>query len=144
MIRSIFILTFISFTSFTSFSQNDNSYKKALKKFMDTQGTFKLLDIQVDMLFKQFNLDVILNEKEIEELRGGMYEDLLNIYTPIYKKNFSEEELNEMTMFFESGIGKKFVEKSPEMLQEVMPETTKWGMGLGLKVQELIQKKRNN
>ena len=141
MIRSIFILTFISFTSF---SQNDKSYEKALKKFMDTQGTFKLLDIQVDMLFKQFNLDVILNEEEIEELRGGMYEDLLKIYTPIYKKNFSEEELNEMTMFFESGIGKKFVEKSPEMLQEVMPETTKLGMGLGLKVQELIQKKRNN
>lgn len=141
MIRSIFILTFISFTSF---SQNDKSYEKALKKFMDTQGTFKLLDIQVDMLFKQFNLDVILNEEEIEELRGGMYEDLLKIYTPIYKKNFSEEELNEMTMFFESGIGKKFVEKSPEMLQEAMPETTKWGMGLGLKVQELIQNKRNN
>ena len=141
MIRSIFILTFISFTSF---SQNDKSYEKALKKFMDTQGTFKLLDIQVDMLFKQFNLDVILNEEEIEKLRDGMYEDLLKIYTPIYKKNFSEEELNEMTMFFESGIGKKFVEKSPEMLQEVMPETTKWGMGLGLKVQELIQKKRNN
>ena len=140
MIRSIFILTFISFTSF---SQNDKSYEKALKKFMDTQGTFKLLDIQVDMLFKQFNLDVILNKEEIEELRGGMYEDLLKIYTPIYKKNFSEEELNEMTIFFESGIGKKFVEKSPEML-EVMPETTKWGMGLGLKVQELIQKKRNN
>ena len=89
MIRSIFILTFISFTSF---SQNDKSYEKALKKFMDTQGTFKLLDIQVDMLFKQFNLDVILNEEEIEELRGGMYEDLLKIYTPIYKKNFSEEE----------------------------------------------------
>ena len=123
MIRSIFILTFISFTSF---SQNDKSYEKALKKFMDTQGTFKLLDIQVDMLFKQFNLDVILNEEEIEELRGGMYEDLLKIYTPIYKKNFSEEELNEMSMFFESGIGKKFVEKSPEMLQEVMPETSKW------------------
>ena len=102
MIRSIFILTFISFTSF---SQNDKSYEKALKKFMDTQGTFKLLDIQVDMLFKQFNLDVILNEEEIEELRGGMYEDLLKIYTPIYKKNFSEEELNEMTIFFESGIG---------------------------------------
>ena len=141
MIRSIFILTFISFTSF---SQNDKSYEKALKKFMDTQGTFKLLDIQVDMLFKQFNLDVILNEEEIEELRGGMYEDLLKIYTPIYKKNFTEEELNEMTMFFESGIGKKFVEKSPEMLQEAMPETTKWGMGLGLKVQELIQNKRNN
>ena len=141
MIRSIFILTFISFTSF---SQNDKSYEKALKKFMDTQGTFKLLDIQVDMLFKQFNLDVILNEEEIEELRDGMYEDLLKIYTPIYKKNFSEEELNEMTMFFKSGIGKKFVEKSPEMLQEVMPETTKWGMGLGLKVQELIEKKRNN
>mgnify|MGYP001303445289 FL=1 len=141
MIRSIFILIFISFTSF---SQNDKSYEKALKKFMDTQGTFKLLDIQVDVLFKQFNLDVILNKEEIEELRGGMYEDLLKIYTPIYKKNFSEEELNEMTMFFESGIGKKFVEKSPEMLQEVMPETTKWGMGLGLKIQELIQKKRNN
>ena len=141
MIRSIFILTFISFTSF---SQNDKSYEKALNKFMDTQGTFKLLDIQVDMLFKQFNLDVILNKEEIEELRGEMYDDLLKIYTPIYKKNFSEEELNEMTMFFESGIGKKFVEKSPEMLQEVMPETTKWGMGLGLKVQELIQKKRNN
>tara|TARA_X000000368_G_C22896866_1_gene652261 strand:+ start:648 stop:917 length:270 start_codon:yes stop_codon:yes gene_type:complete len=85
MIRSIFILTFISFTSF---SQNDKSYEKALKKFMDTQGTFKLLDIQVDMLFKQFNLDVILNEEEIEELRGGMYEDLLKIYTPIYKKIF--------------------------------------------------------
>ena len=141
MIRLIFIFTFISFTSF---SQNDKSYEKALNKFMDTQGTFKLLDIQVDMLFKQFNLDVILNKEEIEELRGEMYDDLLKIYTPIYKKNFSEEELNEMTMFFESGIGKKFVEKSPEMLQEVMPETTKWGMGLGLKVQELIQKKRNN
>ena len=141
MIRLIFIFTFISFTSF---SQNDKSYEKALKKFMDTQGTFKLLDIQVDMLFKQFNLDVILNKEEIEELRGEMYEDLLKIYTPIYKKNFSEEELNEMTIFFESGIGKKFVEKSPEMLQEVMPETTKWGMGLGLKIQELIQNKRNN
>tara|TARA_Y100000996_G_scaffold163026_1_gene126614 strand:- start:282 stop:707 length:426 start_codon:yes stop_codon:yes gene_type:complete len=139
--KNIIILLFITFTSF---SQNDDSYEKALKKFMDTQGTWELLDIQMDLIFKQFNIDVILNEEEVKEVRKDMYKDLIKIYTPIYKNHFNIKELEEMTSFFESGIGKKFVEKSPIMMQEVLPETTKWGLELGVKLQGLIQNKRNN
>ncbi len=136
------LLIFLLFISFNSNSQVENSYEQALKKFMDTQGTWKLLDIQTDVIFKQFNIDILLKKDEINDLRIEMYKDLLKIYTPIYKKHFSIEELNEMTSFFESGIGNKFVEKSPIMMQEVLPETTKWGMGLGIKIQELIKNKR--
>lgn len=138
------LLIFLLFISFNSNSQNENSYEQTLKKFLDTQGTWKILDIQTDVIFKQFKIDVLLSEEEVNNLRNDMYQDLLKIYKPIYKKHFSLQELIEMTTFFESGIGKKFVDKTPVMMQEVLPETTKWGMSLGVKIQKLIKNKEED
>ena len=43
-----------------------------------------------------------------------------DVYIPAYKKYFTIDEIKEVTKFYESGTGKKFVSLSPTMMQEAV------------------------
>lgn len=40
------------------------------------------------------------------------------VYTPVYLRHFSVEEIRQLSVFFRSSIGKKFVENAPQLIQE--------------------------
>jgi len=43
-----------------------------------------------------------------------------NVYIPVYAKYFRLEEIEKITAFYESAVGKKFVSVSPALMQESM------------------------
>lgn len=58
------------------------------------------------------DLDILL-KKELK------FEDLVtNVYLPIYRKHFSEQEIKELTSFYSSPLGKKTATLTPSMMQE--------------------------
>lgn len=48
-----------------------------------------------------------------------------DVYIPIYLKNFTETELQDILTFYQSKTGRKFATKAPELLMEVSKEVNK-------------------
>lgn len=91
----------------------------ALYKQMETNigQQFKQMDVQVEMrpiLTKYMNkqIDVMKEELSWQKLKD-------NIATA-YMKVYTEEEVVEITKFYTSPIGVKYVDKMPELTQEMM------------------------
>lgn len=79
-----------------------------------------------------------------KDFTGPALDELLAGYVPIYKKHFSAEEIAQLTAFYESPIGKKFVAESPGITQESMKMGSEWGQALGEKVARKIAERQKN
>jgi hypothetical protein len=79
----------------------------------------------------QETMDLVMKEMSWDNLKGD--------YIAIYAETFTAEELKGLVRFYESPIGKKFVEKQPELMQRSMRISQKQMMTLMPKIQELTQ-----
>jgi uncharacterized protein len=74
-------------------------------------------------------------EKFWQDIRAGINQDsLLNLCIPIYDKALTDAELKEMTRFFGSAIGKKFVDILPDITAQSMMKGQEWGQQVSLRI----------
>ena len=65
---------------------------------------------------------------------------LIHAYIPVYDKYYTHDEIKELIRFYESPLGRKMVEITPQMMEETMLIGQKWGEKLGLEIiMELIK-----
>lgn len=50
------------------------------------------------------------------------HEKLIAKYTPFYYRYLTEEDIDELTSFFETRIGRKFIEVSPKLCADIITE----------------------
>jgi uncharacterized protein len=66
----------------------------------------------------------------------------------IYARNFTPEEMRQMTAFYRTPVGQKLLEKLPTVTQESMRAGQAWGQRIGAEVQnrmiEELRKKGHN
>ncbi len=66
----------------------------------------------------------------------------------IYARNFTPEEMRQMTTFYRTPVGQKLLEKLPTVTQESMRAGQAWGQRIGAEVQnrmiEELRKKGHN
>ena len=58
-------------------------------------------------------------------------ESLVTIVIPIYDKHFSDDEIRQLTAFYETPIGRKAVAELPKVVAESQQVGKEWGMTLG-------------
>jgi hypothetical protein len=65
------------------------------------------------------------------------------VYTPLYDKTFSEEELRQMLVFYRTPVGRKTIEVTPSLMQEAAAgvETAVRPLAIGL-IQEIVAEER--
>ncbi len=65
------------------------------------------------------------------------------VYTPLYDKTFSEEELRQMLAFYRTPVGRKTIEATPSLMQEAAAgvEAAVRPLAIGL-IQEIIAEER--
>ena len=80
-----------------------------VKKFIQSHWTN-----QVEHIAKHFNVTDIKLITEVKSLIIDSIDKNLDIFIDSYLKVFSPEELQEISEFFESAVGKKFIDKSAE------------------------------
>jgi len=68
-------------------------------------------------------------------------DDLVNLIIPIYDKHVSHADIKELIKFYESPLGKRFIEIQPVLLRESMVVGQKWGQQLGQKIMQKLQEK---
>ncbi len=76
-----------------------------------------------------------LSEKDVSALQSAIkgeilarQDEILLIYATVYARHFSEDELRQLTAFYRSDVGNKFVTSVPMLLNESAPLAFSWVM----------------
>ena len=72
-------------------------------------------------------------DKVVELLRPEMElqkQQMINTTAVVYTRFLSEPELKELATFFKSGVGKKYVETQPGVLDDLVKEMATWSQNL--------------
>ncbi|RMF95086.1 MAG: DUF2059 domain-containing protein [Candidatus Schekmanbacteria bacterium] len=138
-IKSIVIFIFAFILLSTIAFADKNSHRKEAEELlltMKTDKTFNFLFEQQKKMMKEtlknmgINGENPLMEKYITKMIdlfkkeigwNKMKEDYIDIYTD----TFSEDELKEITKFYKSPVGSKFIEKMPILMQKTMAVSQK-------------------
>jgi len=118
---------------------------------MDAAGATRQFDAVVPALVHQMTAIFIqqqpAHEKTIREAFAGiavrMSErkgELLVEIAKLYAQQFTLDELRELTQFFNSGVGKRFVEKQLVILPQSMAIGQRWGARIGREVDAEMRK----
>lgn len=68
-------------------------------------------------------------------------EDLVNLIIPIYDAHYTTEDINAMIEFYQTPVGKKMIQKIPQITQESMQAGQAWGKEIGEKVIRQLKQK---
>jgi len=123
----------------------------AARELMDAAGATRQFDAVVPALVHQMTAIFIqqqpAHEKTIREAFAGiavrMSErkgELLVEIAKLYAQQFTLDELRELTQFFNSGVGKRFVEKQLVILPQSMAIGQRWGARIGREVDAEMRK----
>ena len=133
--RLLILSILFTFSFNLSISQEDN-YKGLLTDFMKAQGQFETFNATIDQMTSM--MGVTLNEDEKVEFTNDVMSSLIEMLVPVYKKHFTEQDLEDAIELFKTPIGKKISEKSPIIAQESMQASMQWGMELSTKLQKYM------
>ena len=61
-------------------------------------------------------------------------DELINRIVPVYDKYYTREDVKQIIQFFETPLGRKFLETSPQLMQESMTVGQQYGAEVGRKV----------
>ena len=64
---------------------------------------------------------------------------LIDRMVPVYKKYFSEAEMDALLAFYETPVGKKFLAVQGPIQRELLPVSQAWGMEVTQRVQQKLQ-----
>jgi len=71
---------------------------------------------------------------EKEFLAAINVRELVDLIVPIYKRHFSEQDIDSMLVFYRSPVGQRFIKALPQVTVESQEVGEEWGKGLGMKV----------
>ncbi len=108
---------------------NSHASEKAIDELfnvtnMDEQMNlgFEAMMPMIDQMAMRFKLDVEQKEELKNIYRTWFKEDfdqskVVNEVKSLYVETFTEDEIEQVTEFFKTPVGKKFINKSPELMQ---------------------------
>ncbi len=129
----LLVLSLLVF-SFASFGQNTK--EQDIKLLINTMDMVKGAKKGVEMMFEQMSKMGIDNQAIKAVTENINYNELVDLYIPIYDKNFTHEDIKELIAFYNTPVGKKYIEKQSVILEEGMKAGQAWGMKLAQKIME--------
>lgn len=124
-------------------SAQDKSKKENVRELMKAMGAEKQMTQMMKMMINSYktNTPNVSEEFWDEFLKEVKTDELIDLLIPIYEKNFTDEEILDLTRFYKSAIGQKLLEKNPAIMQESYAIGQEWGKKLGEKVVSKLQAK---
>jgi hypothetical protein len=127
MKKSLLILSFC-ILSFSANAQS-NSKTEKIKQLLELSGSGKMgVQIMNQMISTFKTSHSAINDEFWEELKKEVKaEDFENMILPIYDKYYSESDIDQLIVFYNSPIGKKMISTMPQVMQESMTAGQKLG-----------------
>lgn len=145
MKKTIFILLI----TFFSIQINAQTIDGKIEKLLELDGTINNIEKIISQTIeyqKQSNLGISDNYWEAleEKVSKKSLAELKLIVAPIYSKNYTETEIDNLITFFTSKTGKLITEKQPIILEELNLPIMQWSQNLGSYLIEEIENKGKN
>jgi hypothetical protein len=123
-------LSLFLFSMTASFSQTKTEDIKELMELMDAEKTIDAMMDNMIPIFRQQATMLLKSEEgqeamedfmdfmlaKVKEVSKGMLDDMI----PIYDKHFTHDEIKGLQAFYATPLGKKLLDKTPELSQEIM------------------------
>ena len=140
---------FIVLITFFSIQINAQTIDGKIEKLLELDGTLSNIEKIITQTIeyqKQSNLGISDNYWEAleEKVSKKSLAELKLIVSPIYSKNYTETEIDNLITFFSSKTGKLITEKQPIILEELNLPIMQWSQNLGSYVIEEIENKGKN
>jgi uncharacterized protein len=149
MKKMLTIIIVLIISSQARTQDDDAKYAKAIEKLHKAQNTEKTFEVAFDQMFDMFTKDVdksllpsLSNFKK--EMKVKAIADLLPMLVPVYRKYWSLEDVEQLTAFFESPLGKKMSETQPLIMGESMTVGQEWGRKVGMEIYQKIQEQKKD
>ena len=140
-IRSLFCLAVLLVAAVTVKAQAD-SFDADIVKMQQLNGSAEAMFSQLVMQFKSIKPGV--TDEQWAAVKKDVFDvevaELNKQLIPVYKKYFTQDEVNAIIAFYETPTGKKLAEKTPTIAGESMQSAQAWGMGLFGKIQAYLSK----
>lgn len=135
MKKLVFTVAFLSVTDF-GFAQT-NDFKQDVLKMMEVSGA----NASQEELIKNQILPMVAEEKRADLKKDvqAVFGEINSDVADLYMKKFTHDEVKEILKFYESPVGKKMSEVTPEITSESMKAGEKHNM----KFQQIIMKYMN-
>ena len=146
MKKNLIVLILLVYASTFSFAQANSEYSKSLKKMFEVSGTeesYKAAIKQMVGMFKTQYAEVdkaTWDELEKEFLKTSL-NDLVDMLIPVYMKYLTLDDIKALITFYQTPVGQKYAKNTPLIMQESMEVGQQWGMQIGQKLQEKMEKK---
>ncbi len=140
-LKLVILLAFV-FAGFGAFAQTD-PFEADILKMQQINGSSGTTDAMFGQIVAQLkSAKPEVTEAKWAALKKDVFDvevnDLKKMLVPVYKKLFTPEEVKAIIAFYESSVGKKLAEQTPQITTESMQVTQQWGMGLFGKIQAYL------
>lgn len=141
MKKPLLILSF-ALLSFTTNAQNTTKTEK-IKQLLELSGSGKMGIQVMDQMMSSFKSSYSVVKQEFwEEFKKEINpDDIENMILPIYDKYYTEADIDQLTAFYKSPIGKKMIQTMPLVMRESMVAGQNWGKEIATKVLARLKEK---
>ncbi len=128
----------------TCFAQPSESKMKKIYEYLEVTGSLKMgLQIAKQMISSYKEEYTNVDDKFWDDFLAEIDADgMAKIVVPIYDKYFTEEDIDQIIIFYKTPIGKKMLELSPKIYIEAMEAGKLWGEEIAYKI--IFQLKEKN
>jgi hypothetical protein len=132
-------------STYSIFAQSETKIKK-IKQMLELNGSANVSMQVIKTMLTQFEKLYPKVDKEVWEefAKEIKAEDLIALIIPVYDKYYTEEDIDQLIVFYNSPIGKKVTETLPAISQESMVAGQAWGKQLAEKVIAKLKDKGYN
>jgi hypothetical protein len=154
VLKSLVLFTVITLVFSLGLSAQEDTFRAPVEKLLLLMKQDQLVNQMFDQMkpvlaqqFQQMNLtekqSAMVNkyyDQVFEVMKAEMsWEKIKDDFIQIYMAVFTEEEIQELIVFYQSPIGRKLVEKQPLLLQQSMALSQKYIQNILPKIQEITQ-----
>lgn len=138
-------LIFIILLCFGGFfvSAQQTTVEEDIRQMLELSGSGKLGIQVMENMTGQFRqaLPDVPGEFWEEMMKEFKAEELIDLIIPIYKKHFTQAEIQQLIAFYKTPIGQKVTATLPIIASESMQIGQQWGQEIGQKVARRLQEK---
>ena len=139
--KKVLLLIVVLGITFSLFSQVNTKHEKVLK-MIEISGSSRLGEQVAKTLINSIkgsyaNVPSEFWDNFAKEIKA---DDLRELVIPIYEKYYSEEDIDNLIVFYSSPTGQKMIQVAPMIMQESISVGQAWGEKIGTKVIEELQR----
>jgi hypothetical protein len=115
----------------------------AILRLLEVSGQAEMMQQAMVAMIDQMRpaLPQLPDEFFTEFKQAALGDEMIDLIVPVMERHYTDEEIAELTRFFESPIGRKLVEKQPVVQQDAMAVGQAWGQRKAVEIVERLQER---